>query len=282
MKTVKSSFKVNGKGLMFAAPVELEIKPSNKKGIRFFIKDDVIEANVNNVVSCEHCVVIANVIKGAPYKIALIEHFMASCAIVGLDALDIYITSLIPEIPQFGKLVEMPIFDGSAKKWIELFNETGFIGLQENIEPLNTPVIFEKNNSTIILAPSENETKITYAVNFKHPDLKNRWVSLNINENLNEIIEARTFGYLSDLEKFQTAGYSKGVTIENTVGLKDDGTYTVELRSEYEPIKHKILDIIGDLYLTGVNPLKLKANILVKEAGHLYHVECAKMLKKTL
>ena len=100
-------------------------------------------------------------------------------------------------------------------------------------------------------------------------------------ENLEEIIEARTFGYLKDLETFQKMGYSKGVTIENTVGLTDDG-YTTELRSEFEPIKHKILDIIGDLYLTGTNPLKLNAKILVKEAGHFLHTECAKIVKEQL
>ena len=99
---------------------------------------------------------------------------------------------------------------------------------------------------------------------------------------MNEIVEARTFGYLRDLETFQKMGYSKGVTIENTVGLKDDGTYTTALRSEFEPIKHKILDIIGDLYLTGTNPLKLNAKILVKEAGHFLHTECAKIVKEQL
>ena len=83
------------------------------------------------------------------------------------------------------------------------------------------------------------------------------------------------------LERFQAAGYSKGVTIENTVGLTDDG-YTTELRSIYEPAKHKILEIIGDLYLTGYKPLKLNANILVKEAGHAYHCQTAKVLKQKL
>ena len=103
-------------------------------------------------------------------------------------------------------------------------------------------------------------------VNFSHPDLCNKWTNLDVEKNLDEVIEARTFGYLKDLERFQAAGYSKGVTIENTVGLTDDG-YTTELRSKDEPVKHKILDIIGDLYLTGYNPLKINANILVKEAG---------------
>ena len=273
MKTVKSSIKLNGAGLMFAAPVELEIKPSEEIGIRFHINGSVIEADVNNVVSTEHCVIVADIANGAKNKIALIEHFMAACAICEIDALDVYFNSVG---------FEMPIFDGSAKVWVDEFNKAGFVGEPEEVEPLNATLTFERNNSTIAIIPSQNPTTITYAVNFKHPDLNNRWVNLDLSKNLDEIIEARTFGYLSDLEKFQAAGYSKGVTIENTVGLKDDGTYTTELRSQYEPAKHKILDIIGDLYLTGFNPLKINANIIVKEAGHAYHVELARELKETL
>ena len=76
-------------------------------------------------------------------------------------------------------------------------------------------------------------------------------------------------------------GFAKGVTKENTVGLTDDG-FTTELRSDKEPVKHKILDLIGDLYLTGVNPLNLKCQILAKEAGHAVHIKTAKMLKDKL
>lgn len=273
MKTLKYSFKAQGAGLMFAAPVELEIKPSDKKGIRFHINDSIITADVDNVVSTEHCVIVADIQNGAKNKIALIEHFMAACAICEIDALDVYFSSLG---------FEMPIFDGSAKFWVEKFKEIGVEGNIESVKKLNETVVFHKNNSSIILSPSQENTTITYCVNFRHPDLRYRWANLNQETNLNEIIEARTFGYLSDLEKFQAMGYSKGVTIENTVGLKDDGTYTTDLRSEFEPVKHKILDIIGDLYLTGYNPLKINANILVKEAGHGYHCECAKTLKKVL
>lgn len=272
MKTIKSSIKLNGAGLMFAAPVELELKPSNKKGIRFYIGDGCVEANVKNVVSTEHCVILADVEQGARHKIALVEHFMAACAIAEIDALDVYFSS---------QGFEMPIFDGSSKVWIEEFNKVGLTGEEESAKKLNKPYIFQKNNSSIVLLPSENKTSITYSVNFNHPDLKQRWVTLNQDENLAEIIEARTFGYLKDLERFQAAGYSKGVTIENTVGLTDTG-YTTELRSEAEPAKHKILDIIGDLYLTGYNPLKMNANILVKEAGHALHTQAALELKTIL
>ena len=104
----------------------------------------------------------------------------------------------------------------------------------------------------------------------------------NLNKNKYEIIEARTFGFYHDLKKYQMLGFAQGVTQENTVGLTDDGGYTTELRSENEQIKHKILDLIGDLYLTGVNPLNMRCQILAKEAGHAVHVKVAKMLKDKL
>ncbi len=274
MKTLKSNLTLNGAGLMFAAPVELTIKPSNEKGIHFHINGATVEAKIENVVSTEHCTIIADIENGAKNKIALIEHFMAACAICEIDALDVYFNS---------QGFEMPIFDGSAKKWVEEFNKIGFVGENDAVEPLKETIVFQNKNSTILITPTnEEKTNITYLVNFNHPDLNNRWVNLDLDKNLDEIIEARTFGYLKDLEKFQAAGYSKGVTIENTVGLIDDGTYTVPLRSPYEPNKHKILDIIGDLYLTGFNPLKLKANIIAKEAGHGYHCQVAKILKEKL
>ena len=272
MKTIKSSINLKGAGLMFAAPVELEIKPSDKKGIRFYIQDGAVEADINNVVSTEHCVILADVKNGATRKIALVEHFMAACAICKIDALDVYFNS---------QGFEMPIFDGSAKVWVDEFNKTGFTGENEACKTLLNPFNFVKDNSSISLIPSECATSITYAVNFNHPDLRQRWVTMTQDSNLNEIIEARTFGYLKDLERFQAAGYSKGVTIENTVGLTDNG-YTTELRSEFEPAKHKILDIIGDLYLTGYNPLLLNSTILVKEAGHGLHTKCALKLKEIL
>ncbi len=271
MKTLKSNLKLQGKGLMFAAPVELEIKPSKTKGIRFHINDSIIEAQLNNVVSSEHCVIVADVQSGAKNKIALIEHFMAACAICEIDALDVYFSSAG---------FEMPIFDGSAKVWVQEFKKIGFVGETLETKQLVEPVFFQKDNSSIVLVPNDTTT-ITYMVNYNHPDLNNRWVNFSIDKNINEIVEARTFGFLADLEKFQALGYSKGVTIENTLGLTETG-YTADLRSQYEPNKHKILDIIGDLYLTGYNPLKINANIIVKEAGHTYHIECAKLLKQSL
>ena len=105
--------------------------------------------------------------------------------------------------------------------------------------------------------------ELSYLVDFNHPDLKQRWVSFDY-ENVKDVIEARTFGYLADLEKLQAMGLAQGVSLENTLGLKDDGGYTSDLRSEFEPAKHKMLDLIGDFYLSGVNPFNMNIRLLLK------------------
>jgi UDP-3-O-[3-hydroxymyristoyl] N-acetylglucosamine deacetylase len=197
----------------------------------------------------------------------LTEHFTAACAFCGIDSLDVYVSK-----------TEMPILDGSSKQWVELFLEAG-VEKEKGKKKLYTvsePIYYLNGKTHLVILPDE-ELNITYAVNYDHPDLKNRWVSYN-KKQINEIIEARTFGFLKDLKKYQLFGFARGVSYENTVGLDGEG-YTTVLRSEYEPVKHKILDLIGDLYLSGVNPLDLKAQIIVKEAGHAVHVKVAKMLK---
>ena len=271
MRTLKSSFTLEGRGLMYNKPAIFEVNPSDKKGIRFHIQDSIIEADINNVVSTEHFVVLADIKNGAKAKIALVEHFMASCAAFGIDALDVRVKS---------EGFETPITDGSAKVWAEEFKKAGFEGESDEVKKLVSPVIFNAGKSSIVLIPSD-KTTITYAVNFNHPDLAQRWVTLDPDVNLDEIIEARTFGYLKDLETYQKMGISLGVTYDNTVGLTGDG-YTTDLRSKFEPVKHKILDIIGDLYLTGFNPLKLNAKIIAIEAGHSYHIQTAQAVRAQL
>ena len=202
------------------------------------------------------------------YKAMLCEHFMAACAICKIDSLDVYLSE-----------TEFPIFDGSAKVWVELFKNAGIDGENNDLYTVSEPVFYLNGKTSLVILP-DKELTINYAVNYDHPDLRRRWVSLDL-KNIQEITEARTFGFYKDLKKYQMLGFAKGVTIDNTVGLKDVG-YTTELRSENEPIKHKILDLLGDLYLTGVSPLNMRAQILVKEAGHAVHTKVAQQLKSKL
>lgn len=266
MATILKEFEISGKGLMKNRDCTVKVKPSNSGQIRFFVENaaEPIVADVNNVVSTNHCVVLGN----RRHKVMLVEHFMAACAFMGIDSIDVYVSS-----------PEMPIFDGSAKKWVELFSRVGIKKHKKAFYTVKEPVYYLNGKTHLIILP-DKELNITYGVSYNHPDLKQRWVSFN-KLNIEEIIEARTFGFLKDLKKYQLFGLAKGVNYENTVGLKDDG-YTVELRSRLEPIKHKMLDLIADLYLTGVNPLNLRAQIIIKEAGHEVHIKTAKMLQPQL
>lgn len=264
MRTLNKEIVLKSVALMTGVESEARVCPSDKKGIRFHFAGKTVEADINNVVSTEHCTVIGN----SEVKVMLIEHFMAACSICAIDSVDVYLSHF-----------ELPILDGGAKMWVEAFNNAGISGDKSPKIKLKEPVSYINGKTHLIVIPSD-KLNITYSVNFKHKDLNNRWVSLDIN-NINEIIEARTFGYLNELEMLQKAGYGRGASIENTLGLTDEG-YTAELKSEFEPVKHKILDLIGDFYMADCRVLDFDAEIIVKEAGHTVHTIVAKMLKDKL
>lgn len=264
MTTVLSKIEVSGNGLMKNKDCLVQILPSDSGEIRFYVEGskEPIVLDIDSVESTNHCVVLGQ----KRNKVMLTEHFTAACAILGIDSIDVHLSQ-----------TEMPILDGSSKKWVEFFKQAGVEKHKPVSYTVSEPIYYLNGKTHMVIIPDE-ELNISYAVNYDHPDLKSKWVSYNKKKNLDEIIEARTFGFLKDLKKYQMFGFARGVSYENTVGLDGDG-YTTELRSELEPVKHKILDLIGDLYLTGVNPLDLKAQIIVKEAGHAVHVKVAKMLK---
>lgn len=266
MASILKKIEITGKSLMKNRECTVAVLPSDEGQIRFFVEgsQDPVIADADNVVSTNHCITLGN----KRSKIMLVEHFMAACAFCEIDSLDVYVSKS-----------EMPILDGSSKNWMEFFLEAGIEKHKKDYYTVSEPVYYLNDKTHLVILP-DNELNITYAVNYDHPDLKNQWVSYD-RKNVQEIIEARTFGFLKDLKKFQLFGFARGVTYENTVGLKEEG-YTTELRSEFEPVKHKMLDLIGDLYLTGVNPLNLKAQIIAKEAGHAVHTIVAKDLKNKL
>ena len=268
MTTIKTEISISGNGLMKNKPCRITFVPSKGGKVRYFVKGEApFEANVDNVIATDHCVVLGN----NKSKAMLTEHLTAALAFCGIDSIDIHMNEM-----------EVPILDGGAKQWVELFKKAGIekhFFEKTQYYTVTEPVYYLNGKTSLVILPS-NDLYISYAVNYDHPDLTRKWVAYNP-KNQEEIIKARTFGFYKDLKKFQMLGFAQGVTVENTLGLDGSG-YTSELKSENEPIKHKILDLIGDLYLTGVNPLNLKCQILVKEAGHAVHIKTAKILKDKL
>ncbi len=269
MITLKKEVKISGNGLMKNKPCDVVVKPSELGKIRYFVKGkEPFDANVDNVLSTQHCVVLGNKTSHA----MLTEHLTAALAFCSIDSADIYMSE-----------EEVPILDGSSKQWVEAFKKAGTtksMFTKEKKYTVSEPVYYLNGKTSFVILP-DDKLFISYAVNYEHPGLQKRFVNFD-SKNKNEIIEARTFGFYHDLKKYQMLGFAQGANIDNTLGFMDDGTYSTELRSENEPIKHKILDLIGDLYLTGVSPLNLNCQILAKEAGHAVHVKVAKILKDKL
>ncbi len=268
MTTILKEISITGKGLMKNKPCTVKFFPSKNGKIRYFVKNaEPFDADVENVLSTEHCVVLGN--KKA--KAMLTEHLTAALAFCEIDSIDIQMNE-----------EEVPALDGSSKQWVELFKKAGIekhIFSKPQKYTVSEPVYYLNGKTSLVILP-DKELYISYAVNYNHKGEQECWSVYNPKKK-QEIIEARTFGFYKDLKKFQMLGFAHGVTVENTLGFTDEG-YTSALRSEKEPVKHKILDLIGDLYLTGVNPLNLKCQILAKEAGHAVHIKTAKILKDKL
>lgn len=266
MTTIKKQFTITGNGLMKNKPCEVTFLPSNSGEIRYFVKgNDYFTANVDNVLATDHCVVLGN----KKSKAILTEHLTAALAFCHIDSIDICMTES-----------EVPILDGSSKQWVEAFKKAGIdkpLFAKSKKYTVSEPVYYLNGKTSLVVLP-DKDLFISYAVNYNHADLKRRFVNYDA-KNPDEIIEARTFGFYHDLKKFQMLGFAQGANIDNTLGFMDDGTYSVPLRSGLEPVKHKMLDLVGDLYLTGFNPLDFKCQILVKEAGHAVHLKLARVLK---
>lgn len=276
MATILKEVKISGNTLMKNHECEVVVKPSNTGEIRMYVEgaDKYFVAKVDNVIATDHCVVLGSkehrtLLGGYKYQVMLCEHFMAACGILGINSIDVYVSK-----PEF------PALDGSSKQWVELFRRAGITKEKRSFYTVSEPVYYLNGKTSLVVLP-DKELTLSYAVNYDFPDLTRQWVPFN-EKNIDEIIEARTFGFYRDLKKFQMLGFARGVNAENTLGLMDDGTYSSDLRSKKEPIKHKILDLFGDFYLTGVSILDMKAQILVKEAGHAVHIKVAKELKDKL
>lgn len=269
MITLKKEIKISGNGLMKNKPCDVTLFPSDFGKIRYFVKGkDSFEANVDNVLATDHCVVLGT----QKAKAMLTEHITAALAFCHIDSVDICMSE-----------EEVPILDGSSKVWVEAIKKVGTtkpLFAKNKKYTVKEPVYYLNGKTSLVILPSDS-LFISYAVNYDHADVKQRFVNYNP-KCQNEVIEARTFGFYRDLKKFQMLGFAQGVTQENTLGFMDDGTYSTDLRSDYEPIKHKMLDLIGDLYLTGINPLDLNCQILAKEAGHAVHIKTAKILKEKI
>lgn len=269
-KTLMKSIKYDGIGLHKGEKIALKLIPAPVNTGIIFKRTDIKE---NNEITLD----IANVFnptRGTNIKnkfgaeIYTIEHFMSSLYVYG-------ITDLFVEVD--GN--EMPIGDGSAFPFLELVDIAGIKEYDETVEPIviKEPVYIAEEDKYIIGLP-HNDYKITYAVNYNHTFLKSQLIEFDINkENFkNEIAKARTFGFDYELEYLKKNNLALGGSLENAIVVTAKGVMNPDgLRYEDEFVRHKVLDIIGDLKILN---RPIKGHIIAIKAGHALDVKFAKKL----
>ena len=276
-KTIKNTIEISGIGLHKGEEIKLTLKPSENNDERGIIfkridvsgKNNIIKVDYRNLFDLERGTNIRN---EDDVKVHTIEHFLSSLSITG-------VTDILVEIS--GN--ELPILDGSSIGFVEKLLEAGIVELNEEIEPvvITEPVIFsdEKTGKYVMALPYDG-FKISYTIDFNHSFLKSQYYELEVNlENyIENIAKCRTFAFDYEIDFLKKNNLALGGSLENAVVVGADGPLNPEgLRYSDEFVRHKILDIIGDLYVLG---MPIKAHIIAIKAGHYVNSRLTEMIAK--
>lgn len=277
-KTIKNTVEISGIGLHKGEEIKLTLKSngqeSNEQGIIFkrvdvADKNNIVKVDYRNLFDLERGTNIRN---EDDVKVHTIEHFLSALSVTG-------ITDILVEIS--GN--ELPILDGSSAGFVEKLLEAEIVELESEIEPvvIKEPVIFsdEKAGKYVMALPYDN-FKISYTIDFNHSFLKSQYFEIEVNlENYMEnIARCRTFAFDYEIEFLKKNNLALGGSLENAVVVGADGPLNPEgLRYPDEFVRHKILDIVGDLYVLG---RPLQAHIIAIKAGHYVNSRLTEMIAK--
>jgi len=200
-----------------------------------------------------------------------VEHLLAALVSLGIDNVIVELNS--PEVP---------IMDGSAAPFIYLIQEAGVKQLSSprRYMKILRPIALSRGDKRIALYPSDH-FKVTYSIAYDHPLLRHQSRTLRITEEsfVEEIAPARTYTFLKEVEMLRQQGLALGGSLENAVVIGDTGVLNHALRFDDEFVRHKILDVIGDMALVG-HPVI--GHLVAHRGGHALHTAfAAQVLEET-
>ncbi len=244
--TLKSEIILNGIGVHSGAPVSIMLQPAEADtGIRFDITNgDGIVANIPADYKAVSNVTLCTVLSNSTGSVATVEHLLAALRGLSIDNVIIEIDSN-----------EVPIMDGSSAPFVDAIDEVGIYELdtpRRFLKVLKT-VRIEENGCWAEISPY-NGFHLDVEIDFDAELIGNQRYQVDMNPGAfrRELSRARTFGFMSDVEKLWAAGRALGSSLENTVALGEDRIINPEgLRFENEFVRHKALDAVGDLALAG-------------------------------
>ena len=269
-RTLRRSVSCTGIGLHSGNKVTLSLKPAPADyGIRFQ-RSDLGGLEIPATVTHLGGIAYQTGLTREAVSVETVEHLLAALTALGID-------NAIVELNH----PEVPIMDGSAAPFVHLIlNEAGVKRLQTPRRYLKVlrPISLAQGDKRIALYPSE-QLKVTYSISFDHPLLRHQSRTMKISEEtfVEEIAPARTFGFLKEVEMLRQRGLALGGSLDNAIVLGETGVLNA-LRFDDEFVRHKILDVIGDLTLVGYPVI---GHLVAHRGGHALHTAfAAKILEE--
>jgi UDP-3-O-[3-hydroxymyristoyl] N-acetylglucosamine deacetylase len=265
--TLKGPIYQSGIGLHTGQAVDVKISPAPANKGRYFVRTDLSSGSIEIPAHIEalHQTVLSTELTAQGTTLRTVEHLLAALVGLGIDNARIEVNG--PEIP---------LLDGSAQEWVQAILATGWARQPElrKIFTVESPMTVQIGDAFVTAVPAE-ETRLTYGIDFPHPAIGRQWFSVLEVEFATEIAPARTFGFAEEVNKLRARGLIKGGSLENALVCGTEGWLNPPLRYANEPVRHKLLDLVGDLSLMGTLP---KAHILAYKASHTLHTQLVQRL----
>lgn len=266
--TLNHSFTLTGIGLHTGVAATITVHPAPPDQGRYFWHQDGpdIPAHLSFVHQTQFCTLL----RQANTTISTVEHLLAALAGMGIDNARIELDG--PEVP---------ILDGSAQMWTDAILKVGYRVQSEprTIPILRHPVLVQGNEEALVMALPEPHLSFSYGIDFPEPAIGSQWYRFSPQAFISDIAPARTFGRAKDVESLQAMGFIKGGSLENALVCRQDEWLNLPLRFANEPVRHKLLDLMGDLSLLGYLP---PAHYVAYKASHSLHIRFAKRLQQAL
>ena len=271
-KTISKKISFSGIGIHTGEKVNMNILPASPNTGIVFKRIDIKENNLiyplyNNVVDTTLCTTVAN---NFGIKVSTIEHLMGAFYGIGIDNAIVELDSQ-----------EAPIMDGSAKVFYESISKAGVIFSDQPIKiiKINKEVKLHDKDKFISIDKSNITSDIEFEIKYKNSVIKNQKNKINIFEDdLKVIFNSRTFCLYEDIEKLKELNLGRGGNLDNAIVIKDNKILNGGgLRNNLEFVNHKILDCMGDLFLSGY---KIIGSLKCSQGGHRLTNELLKELFK--
>ncbi len=266
-RTLRTAVEFEGEGLHSGENVEVRVLPAPADHGIEFVRSDLPESHpIPALITYYSDKERRSRLQRGPVYVDTVEHLLAACSGLGIDNLRVEISG-----------GEMPGRDGSALEFVEMFKQAGFVEQRSEAREfvLSKPIFVRQGDATLVALPSDTPgLTLQYIASFEEPGVEGGSAQFTVTPEVfeAEIAPARTFCLASEVEALQAAGLGKGATRENTVVLGDPDT---EMRLDNEPVRHKLLDIIGDLSLLGAS---LQAHLIATRSGHRTNAELVRKL----